>query len=166
MSSYRILSSLGLLKVEHETWYVKTRNTSLLLNEVAAGFFPGVKADRVWSYWIDWKQKTQSPCLPHSQSALRFDTGNKHHLKLFHTEHNMLWVNFELAALNAVLPSWYDVRKRMLQTCTLQNNINSSVDGSKMTDMMTMVMEEWHMVRSGDWLQLQHHRRNTTPTHH
>ena len=41
-----------------------------------------------------------------------------------------------------VLPRWHDVSKTTLQTCTLLNNINSSIARSKMSDVAIMAMDE------------------------
>jgi hypothetical protein len=42
--------------------------------------------------------------------------------------------------------------KRLLQTCTLLNNINNSMARNKMTNAVTMTVEEWERLSSGDSL--------------
>jgi hypothetical protein len=45
-------------------------------------------------------------------------------------------------ACNTTLPHWHHVGQKTFQTCTLLNNVNSSMARSKMSDVTTMVMEE------------------------
>jgi len=49
---------------------------------------------------------------------------------------------YTVPVLSAVLPHWYDVRKKMSKICTLPKNINSSGARIESTDVAAMVMEE------------------------
>ena len=54
-------------------------------------------------------------------------------------------------SFNTTLQCWHDMRKKTSQTCTLQNNINSRVARSKMSDAATMVFEKRNGPCSWDW---------------
>ena len=78
----------------------------------------------------------------------------KHNLNILYVQCNLFQASFKLAkvqfaslctdpAFNGKLPCWHEVRQKNFQTCTLVNNIKSSMTRTRMTDVVTcMMMEE------------------------